>query len=50
MVKTMLNSLKTLKKYCKATLNVFFKKKIFDYNKKVYLKDKFSVSNQHFTA
>ena len=28
-LKTMLNSIKTLKRYCKVTFNVFFNKKIF---------------------
>ena len=46
----MLNSIKTFKRYCKATLNVFFKIKIFDDDKKFYLLDKFFVSNRNFTA
>ena len=41
----MLNSIKTLKKYCKATLNEFLRKKLFDDEKKNYLHDKFFVSN-----
>ena len=44
----MLNSSKILKRYCKATLNVF-KKKIYE-DKKFYLHDKFFVPNQNFTA
>ena len=31
----MLNSIKTLKRYCKVTLNVFFNKKFFDDDKKI---------------
>ena len=30
----MFNSIKTLRRYCKVTLNVFFNKKIFDDDKK----------------
>ena len=41
----MLNSIKTLKRNCKATLNVFFKKKKFDDDKKFHTQDKFFVSN-----
>ena len=50
MLKTRLNSIKTLKRNYKATLNVFFKKKFFDDDRKIYSKDKFSVLNQNFTA
>ena len=46
----MLNSIKTLKRYYKVTLNVFFNKKTFDDDKKSYLYDKFFVSNQNFTT
>ena len=46
----MLFSIKILMRYCKATLNVFLSKKIFDDDKKFYLHDKFFVSNQKFTA
>ena len=36
----MLNSIKTLKKYCKATLNMFLKKKkTFDDDKKFHEND-----------
>ena len=48
--KTMVNSIKTLKRYCKATLNVFFKKKKIDDDKKFNLNDKFFVSSRNFTA
>ena len=46
----MLNSIKTLKRYCKDTLNVLFDKKIFGDDKKFHLRDKFFVSNRNFTA
>ena len=46
----MLNSIKTLKRYCKATLNLFFKKKKFDDEKKIYLHDNFFVFYQNSTA
>ena len=46
----MLNSIKTLKRYCKETLIVFLRKKFFDYDKKNFLHDKIFVSNQNFTA
>ena len=46
----MLNSIKTLKRYCKITLNVSLKKKKFDDDKQFYLNDKFVVSNQNFPA
>ena len=46
----MLNSMKTLKRYCKAALNVFFKKKKIDDDKKFFLHDKFLESNLNFTA
>ena len=49
MVKTMSNTIKTLKRYCKTTLNVFLRKKI-DYDKKFRLHDNFFVSNRNFTA
>ena len=45
----MLNSIKTLKKYCKATLNVFLKIK-FLMTKKNYLYDKVFASDQNFTT
>ena len=35
MLETVLNSIKTLKKYCKVTLNVYFNKKKFDDDKKI---------------
>ena len=37
----MLSSKKTLKRYCKASINVSFDKKIFDDNKKFCLWDRF---------
>ena len=40
----MLTSIKTFKRYCKATLNVLFKKKKFDDDKNFYRHDKFFVS------
>ena len=40
-LKTMLNSIKTLKRYCKATLNIFFNKKKLMMTKKIYLNDRF---------
>ena len=46
---TVLNSLNTLKRYCKAALNVFFNKKKLMMTKK-YLNDRFFVSNQSFTT
>ena len=39
-----------MKRNCKATLNVFFKNKKFDDDKKLYLHDNFFESNQNFTA
>ena len=38
---TVLNSIKTLKRYCEVTLIVFFNKKIFDDDKKNYLYNRF---------
>ena len=35
MWETVLNSRKTLKRYCQVTLNVFFNKKLFDDDKKI---------------
>ena len=46
----MVNSIKTLKRYSKATLNVFFDKKFFDDDKIFYLYDRFFVSNRNFTT
>ena len=46
----MLNSKKTLKRYCKVTLNVFFNKKFFDDDKYIYLYDRIFVSNRNFTT
>ena len=37
LLKTMFNSKKTLKRYCRATLNVFANKKKFDDYKKFHL-------------
>ena len=39
-----------MKKYCEATLNVFFKQKNFDNYKKFYLHGNFFVSHRNFTA
>ena len=36
----MLNSIKTLKRYCQVTLNVFFNQKLFDDDIKSYLYDR----------
>ena len=38
-----------MKRYCKATLNVFYNKKNFDDDKKSYLYERFFMSNQNFT-
>ena len=48
--KTMLNSIKTLKRYSKAILNVFFNKTKFDDDKELYLYGTFFVSNRNFTT
>ena len=40
----MLNSIKTLKRYSKATLSEFLLKKFFDDDKNVFLYDRFFVS------
>ena len=45
----MLSSIKTLERYCKATLNLFLIKK-FDDEKNVCLHDGFFMSNRNFTA
>ena len=42
----MLNTIKTLKRNCKATLNRFSKKKIFDDD----IQDEFFVSKQNFSV
>ena len=42
----MLNSIKTLKKYCKATLNVFFDKKKLDDDQKITHGIDFSYQNK----
>ena len=43
----MLNSIKTLKRYCKATLNLFFyKKKIDDVKKKITYRKDFLCQNE----
>ena len=34
-VKTVLNTIKNIERYCKVTLNVFYNKKIFDDDKKI---------------
>ena len=44
----MLNSIKTLKRYCKATLNMFFDKKNLMMTKVIYLYDRFLESNRNF--
>ena len=41
----MLNSMKTLIRYCKATLNMFFNKKDLMMTKTFYLYDRFFDSN-----
>ena len=47
----MLNSIKTLKRYCIAILSVFFNKNHFlMMTKKFYVHDKFFVSNRNFNA
>ena len=46
----MLNSLRTLKRYCKTTLNVPSNKKILMMTTIFYLYDRFLVSNQNFTT
>ena len=46
----MLNNIKTLKRYCKATLNMFLIKKIYDDDKIFYLYDRFFESNRNFTT
>ena len=47
--KTVLSSITILNKYCKATLNLFFKEKYLMW-KKNCLYDRFFVSNQSFTT
>ena len=44
----MLNSIKTLKRYSKATLNHFFNKKNFDDDKNFLCKDRLFESNRNF--
>ena len=46
----MINSIKTLKRYCKAILNVFLRKKFFDDDRKFYLNNNFFASNRNFTV
>ena len=46
----MLNSVETLKRYFKITLNVFLNKKFSDDDKKIYLFGRLFVSNQNFTT
>ena len=41
----MLNSIKTLKRYCKATLNVFFYKKMLKMTENFHLYGRYFVSN-----
>ena len=43
-------SIKTLKVYCKFTLNVVLNKKVFNDYKKKYLYDRFFVSNRNFST
>ena len=45
----MLNSIKTLKRYCKVTFEVF-KKNFLMMTKKIYFNDRIIVSNQNFFA
>ena len=45
----MFDSIKLLKRYCKATLNMFFNEKTFDDDNLFYLYDKFFESNRNFT-
>ena len=47
-LKTILSGIKTLKRYCKATLNVFLRKKIFDDDKKIHLHDNFCVISKFY--
>ena len=46
----MLNSIETLKRYCKATLNMFQYKKMFDGDKISDLYDRFFELNPGFTT
>ena len=46
----MLNSIKTLKRYSKANLNKYLRKKSFNDDKTFYLHVKFFISNWNFTA
>ena len=48
--KTVLNSIKTLKRYCKATSNVFFNKLFFGDDKQIFPYGRFFVSNQNFST
>ena len=43
-LETVLTSIKTLKRWCRATLNMFLVKKVFDVTKKIYLYGRFFVS------
>ena len=45
-----LNSIKTLKKYCKTNLNVFIIKKSLNDEKKILSIEQIFVSNQNFTT
>ena len=49
-VKTVLNTIKNIERYCKVTLNVFYNKKIFDDDKKISFIWKIFVSNRIFTT
>ena len=48
MVKIVINSITTMKRYCEATLNAFLYKKNFDDAKGFYSYDRFFMSNQNF--
>ena len=39
-----------MKRYCKVTLNKFFKDKVFNEDKKSYLYNRFFVLNQNLTT
>ena len=50
MKETVLNSIKTLIRYCKVTLNQFLNKKKFMMRTKNYLFDRLFVPNRNFTT
>ena len=47
---TVLNCIKTLKRYCKLTLNVFLIKKLLVMTENSYLYERYFVSNRNFTT